>query len=310
MRRQFVFGVLLLAIAALSVDRVAYAQDADLKMRAVGDNVGLLFLFEGDDGPHVLAFGAEDPAITIIDPRGPGLAETIVRKVHNGADGPVTTIINTNARRAGSNSEFLKATTIIAHENTKAAMAKLDAFKGANAKFLPNKTFTDTLSLTVKTVGEEDGTNRLNLYHCGPAYSDGDTVVVFLSLNTVYMGDLFPGRMVPLIDTENGGSALAFPDTLAKAVTTLKAVPGLKIVMPGREPAPPGPYVPTWLRPAVLDDYLDFTRDLVAAVKTAFEAGKSPDEAVAGLKLPDRYKNYDMTGVPAFVMAAYGELKR
>ncbi len=321
---------MLLVLSVLLLSSTGYSQKqlADfgaLKIRAVGDNVGLLFLFEGE-GPHVVAFGSETPDITVIDPRGPGLGKIIVDKVHNAADGPITTIINTSPHRAGSNAEFPDATTIIAHENTKAAMAKMEAFKGANAKFLPNKTFTDTLSITVKTVGESEGTNRIDLHHFGPGHTNGDTIVVFPSLNTVYMSDLFPGRAVPLIDTANGGSALKFHDTLSKAIATLKTVygfqrfgvladadtskPGLKIVMPGREPAPPGPYVPMWLVPNVLDEYASFINELVIDVKDAFEKGESVDEAVDGLTLPDQYKNHDMEHARTFVEAAYNELKR
>ena len=329
MKRSFIFSMLLvLSVLLLSSTGYSQRQVSDfgaLKIRAVGDNVGLLFLFEGT-GPHVVAFGSETPDITVIDPRGPGLGKIIVDKVHNAADGPVTTIINTSPHRAGSNPEFPDVTTIIAHENTKAAMAKMEAFKGANAKFLPNKTFTDTLSITVETVGAGEGTNRIDLYHFGPGHTNGDTVVVFPSLNTVYMSDLFPGRAVPPIDTANGGSALKFHDTLSKAIETLKTVygfqkfgvladadtskPGLKIVMPGREPGPPGPYLPTWLAPNVLDEYASFINALVIDIKDAFEKGKSVDEAVDGLTLPDQYKNHDMEHARTFVEAAYNELKR
>ena len=330
MKRRFIFSMLLvLSVLLLSSTGYSQQQVSDfgaLKIRAVGDNVGLLFLFEGE-GPHVVAFGSETPDITVIDPRGPGLGKIIVDKVHNAADGPVVTIINTGPHRAGSNAEFPDATTIIAHENTKAAMAKLEAFKGANAKFLPNKTFTDTLSMTVETVGAGEGTNRIDLHHFGPGHTNGDTVVVFPSLNTVYMSDLFPGRAVPPIDTANGGSALKFHDTLSKAIATLRTEygflgenaslavadasrPGLKIVMPGRELAPPGPYVPTWLFPNVLDEYASFINELVIDVKDAFEKGKSVDEAVDGLTLPDQYKNHDMEHARTFIEAAYNELKR
>ena len=114
MKRRFIFSMLLvLSVLLLSSTGYSQQQVSDfgaLKIRAVGDNVGLLFLFEGT-GPHVVAFGSETPDITVIDPRGPGLGKIIVDKVHNAADGPVITIINTGPHRAGSNAEFPDATT-------------------------------------------------------------------------------------------------------------------------------------------------------------------------------------------------------
>ena len=38
--------------------------------------------------------------------------------------------------------------------------------------------------------------------------------------------------------------------------------------------------------------------------------GKNVDEAVSGLKLPDKYKDYNMTNMRADVQRVYDELKR
>ena len=48
----------------------------------------------------------------------------------------------------------------MAHENTKANMEKMDAFKGDNAKFLPKKTYKDKLTLGT-------GKDRIDLYYFG-----------------------------------------------------------------------------------------------------------------------------------------------
>ena len=61
----------------------------------------------------------------------------MMAKVANVTDRPVKRIINTNAFNSGSNAEFPDVIEIIAHENTKAIMARMEAFSGANAKFLP-----------------------------------------------------------------------------------------------------------------------------------------------------------------------------
>jgi len=65
--------------------------------------------------------------------------------------------------------------------------------------------------------------------------------------------------------------------------------------------------------PAVADGRVfvsDFNRDFLAAVRQAMQAGKSVDQAAAGLSLPDKYKDYDMTRARANVEAIYAELKK
>src|SRR6185436_656327 len=111
-------------------------------------------------------------------------------------------------------------------------------------------------------------------------------------------------------DAANGGSLVALPDTLDKAMATLKTMPNLKIVMPGRQMPPPGPYVPRWLGMRDLQEYADFTREFLTAVKAAMQSGKSVDDAAAGLALPEKYKAYSMDQSKAAVKAIYDELKR
>jgi hypothetical protein len=310
MRRAIALGVVVISGLLWQGGTSASAQGpAALRMMAVGDNIATLFLFTGK-GPHTLAFGAEDETITLIDTREPGTGRVLEEKVRNGVDGKVVRIILTNANGGASNGEFPAVTEIVAHENAKAAMAKMDAFKGANAKLLPNKTFKDTLSFKVKTLGEEDGTNRIDLHYFGRGVTDGDTVVIFPSVNTVFLGALYPGRSVPVIDVAKGGSASALADTLDKALAAVKAVPGLKIVMPSVQAPPAGPYVPRWLAIRDLEEYVGFTKALLGAVKTAQSQGKTAEQAAAGLSLGESYKNYDLSGARAFVDAVYAESKK
>ena len=63
----------------------------------------------------------------------------------------------------------------------------------------------------------------------------------------------------------------------------------------------------TW---ADLREYADFTRDFVMAAEAAMKAGKGVDEAASGLKLPDKYKNYNMANLKADIERLYAESKR
>ena len=52
-------------------------------------------------------------------------------------------------------------------------------------------------------------------------------------------------------------------------------------------------------------EYAAFTRDLLAAARAAFEAGRSVDEAAAGLDLRERYPDYDLERAGSAVQAIY-----
>ena len=143
-------------------------------------------------------------------------------------------------------------------------MLKMDLFKGDNAAFVPKKTFNDKMSLLAAK-------DRIDLYYFGAGHTNGDAIIVFPALRTAVMGDLFARKWAPLIDANNGGSATAFPQTLAKAVATLKDI---DTVITGHATTTNGSGrdvtfvrsnpVMTW---ADLREYADFTRDFVADVQ-------------------------------------------
>ena len=209
-----------------------------------------------------LPFLGRLPDSPINGPDGPGILEKIKKVTGK----PVTTIINTHTHgdHTGSNIEFPTVTEIVAHENTKTNMAKMDAFKGANARFLPNKTVGDKLSLF-------DGLDRIDLYYFGRGHTDGDVVVVFPGKGVAHFGDLFPAKMAPIIDTTNGGSGSAYPETLAKAAA---AVTGIDRVVTGHFAARapmragvPGSVIYTFfdtLRWSDVREYADFVREFVS----------------------------------------------
>jgi glyoxylase-like metal-dependent hydrolase (beta-lactamase superfamily II) len=268
----------------------------------------ILYILTG--GSNTLAL-MRDEGTVLVDTKPPGWGGAIRDNLEAVSDKPVTTIINTNANadHVGGNVDFATAATIIAHANAKARMEKMAAFQGANAKFLPNKVVTDRLSLL-------DGDDRIDIYYFGRGYTDGDLVVAFPGpgKRLAHFSDLFPGKAAPRIDVENGGSAVALPETLAKAVAELKNIARVVTghdegnAMMGR--AGPSaifanPRTMTW---ADLQEYVDFNRDFLEAVKQAIAAGKSAEESAKTLQMPERYKAYDMSNAPANVRAIYREM--
>ncbi len=202
-------------------------------------------------------------------------------------------IINTHTHgdHVGSNSAF-GTVEIVAHENCKASMEKMPAFQSEEGrKFLPSKTYKDKLSLL-------KGKDRIDLYYFGRGHTGGDTIVVFPALKAMHAGDLFAfSNGVPIIDINNGGSGLEYPNTLMKAAAGIK---GVDSVIPGHSAVADF---------AAFKGYGEFLRDFVSAVAQAKKDGKTVDQAATDLKLPDKYKDYNMSRAKAGVTAIYSELK-
>jgi cyclase len=266
----------------------------------------ILYVLSGG-GANSLALMRDD-GVVLIDTKAPGWGPSLLRTIGGVTDQPVKLIINTTADldHTGGNAEIPTAVEIVAHENTKANMSHMDAFQGSRARFLPNKTVTSKMSLL-------DGQDRIDLYYFGAAHTNGDLVVVFPEKHLAYLGDLFPAKAAPVIDTAHGGSAVEFPKTLARAVSEIA---GVTRVVAGHYAAPVDPtdvrYSDTaqTMRWSDLVEYTAFNRDFLAAVETAMQAGKNADDAAADLKLPEKYRGYEMDQAKANVRAIYGELKK
>lgn len=254
-----------------------------------GDTVYVLL----DGGGHSLAVVDEDSGgVVLVDTKSAGWGQTIADAVSLVTELPVTTIINTHghADQTGGNGEFPDAIRIIAHENARDAAG-------------PNSTaFRDTLALL-------DGPNRIELYHFGPAHTGGDIVVVFPEKGVAHVGDLINGKAAPVIDSAHGGSGVAYPETLARLAAEIDGVDTV-ITSHGAMPPVPGVHgmlqTMTW---ADVEEYAAFTRDFLAAVREAMDAGKDAAEAAATLRLPERYAGYGMEQAEANVRIIYDELR-
>jgi glyoxylase-like metal-dependent hydrolase (beta-lactamase superfamily II) len=169
-------------------------------------------------------------------------------------------------------------------------MAKMDAFKGDNAKYLPSKTYTDKTTLG-------SGKDRIDLYYFGAGHTSGDTFVVFPALRVLHTGDMFAWKDGPLCDRNNGGSCVAFPQTLSKVIATIKDV---DTVIPGHSPMQ---------TPRDLQEFQRFVADLSNHAQDSMKAGKSVDEATASFSV-DKYPGYKNERVKGSIQAVYDELKK
>jgi hypothetical protein len=113
-----------------------------------------------------------------------------------------------------------------------------------------------------------------------------------------HTGDLFAGLATPLIDTRNGGTGVAYPETLRKAAA---GITGVDTVIPGHADVMP------WSR---FVEFGEFNAAFLAAVQQAMKDGKTPEEAFAGLKLAEQFKDFQLGRGQANVSAIYAELKK
>jgi cyclase len=297
MRMLFaVFGAGSISIAAAAYQ--AQPKPAVRGIERVRDN--LYFISGGDTnerstwtGGNVAVFVTAQ-GVVLVDSMLPGNGATLLQRVKSVTDKPVIMLINTHTHfdHSGSNNELPASIEFVAHENTRANMAKAScapvtncaAFKGDNARYLPKRTFKDTLSLF-------SGKDQINLYYFGRGHTSGDTWVVFPALRAMHTGDMFPRKHMPFIDVpDSGGSAVEFNATLKKAVGTIRNV---DTVIGGHTPT-----LVTWND---FKEYTDFYDEFFNAVQTSLKAGKSAAELVSGYTVPAKFK--DFTADPARVKA-------
>jgi glyoxylase-like metal-dependent hydrolase (beta-lactamase superfamily II) len=259
----------------------------------VADN---LYLLSGSGGNALMM--TADTGTVLVDTGSAASAAQLTEIASTLSDRPVTTVIYTHAHadHTGGASGLTDRPRIIAHERTQAAMRQA----GLPPSVTPSVSFADTLSLF-------DGPDRVELYYAGPGHTSGDAIVIFPGKRIAYIGDLFPGKMLPVVDRELGGSYVALPDTLTRAAIRLA---GVTRVIPGHAAPPPGSPLGRWMTTADLQEYADFTRDLVAAVRAGLRAGRSTDDLAADLGLHARYARYDMTNARQVIQQIADEVGR
>src|SRR5216117_2619107 len=242
-------------------------------------------------GGNVAVF-ITDGGVTLVDTKLAGWGQAVLDKVKSVTTKPVTRIINTHTHgdHTGNDGFFGTTVEIVAQENTKTNMEKMDAFKGDNAKFLPRKTYKDKLTLG-------SGKDRVDLYYFGRGHTNGDTWVVYPSLRVMQTGDMFAWKDAPLLDKANGGSGVEYAATVGKALATVKDVDTLIV---GHSPLRKVPE---------LKEYQQFMTDFVAAVKEAKSSGKSVEDAAAAIDLSAKYKDYKKERYRAAIQSIYDELQ-
>ena len=205
-----------------------------------------------------------------------GAGPSLLARIKSITEKPVTTIINSHTHydHSGSNTEFPATVEFVAHEGTRANMARAtcepvtncDAFKGANAKYLPKRTFKDRLTLGT-------GADQVDLYHFGRGHTSGDTFVVFPGCAPCTPATCTRVRTCRSSTSRTAAARVEFADTLQKAVSSIKNV---DTVIGGHTPSPV-----TWND---FVTYTDFYRDFLNSAREAMKKGVSAEAFAKGTR--------------------------
>lgn len=296
MRRTVCFTVLIVVGGLSMVMTSARQGGASPPLAALEQVRDNLYVIKGGNydnsdtwnGGNMAVFVTEE-GVVLVDTKLAGYGQAILDQLRSVTDKPVTTIINTHSHfdHAGSNTEFAETVQFVAHENTKAnwmrpecdMVLNCDAFKGENAKFLPETTFSDTLSLF-------GGKDQIDLYYFGRGHTNGDIWVVFPAVRAMHAGDMFQRMDMPTLYRSHGGSAVEFADTLDKALATIE---NIDTIISGH-----GTTLFGW------DDFEDlagFYRHFVTHVKDGLQAGQRVDDVASTYAVPNRYARIEASAM-------------
>ncbi len=232
-----------------------------------------LFVLTGGGGNTAVFVQAN--GVAVVDTKNPGWGQPILAKIKELTNKPVTTIINTHTHgdHVSGNVAFPTAVQIVTQSNTRLNMDKMKIFAESKGAGLPTRTFADYLALG-------DGADRVELRYFGRGHTNGDAWVFFPALRVMHAGDIFPGKSLPLLDVNNGGSGFDMPRTLSRAYATLGDV---DTIIPGHS---------TMMKPADLKEWAEFNDDFLSAVREGKAAGRTAEQIASSWTVPAKYQGY------------------
>lgn len=277
-------GLLTMTVAAFQQPAAGQAPAMVVQVDKLKDNLYVMRGGGGNSAVFVTATG-----VVVVDTKNPGWGAPLLAQIRSVTDKPVTVIINTHTHgdHVSGNVEFPANVEVVAHVNTAENMKAMRAvatipqnapprniFNEHGGVGLPKRTFLDSLTLGT-------GADRIELRYFGRGHTNGDAWVVFPALRVAHAGDIFSGKNLPLLDSNNGGSAVDIGPSLEKAATALGSqvdsfITGHSAVM----------------TLADLREYAQFNKDFASDVIAAKKAGTSVDEIAKTWKIPAKYVGY------------------
>ncbi|MCX6138592.1 MAG: MBL fold metallo-hydrolase [Ignavibacteriales bacterium] len=200
-RRRFIFLSLFVFFTLLQ----AQEKTGSLTTEQIADH---LYLVTGGDGANTGFYVAPGEVLVIDAKMTPESAKHFLATIVAASSNPVSTIILTHSDRDHVNGlpAMPKGIRIIAHANSRVHMEEA-LQPGQDASFLPNLTFSDSLTLYAGAV-------PIHLLHFGPAHTNGDVIVFFPTLRTAFVGDLLFINRDPLIHLAKHGTSFGLVKVL------------------------------------------------------------------------------------------------
>ena len=214
----------------------AFAQEeSEFKYTSVkaADNI---YMLQGRGGNIGLFFGED--GFFFIDDQYANLHEALIAEASRLAGGTEvgadnTILLNTHVHNDHTNGNELmgkRGAVIMAQENVRQRLSVERSVPFFNSQHppmapagLPVLTFSSDISLHLNG-------DSINVFHPGPAHTDGDAVIHFTRANVIHTGDIVFMQTYPFIDMDNGGSVQgvisAVEKIMALADDDTKIIPG------------------------------------------------------------------------------------
>jgi cyclase len=258
---------------ALELEQLAQAfgwdlEGAEIETQKVAEGLYVLF---GVGGNIAVSIGKD--GVLIVDDQLPQVIDKIEAAIAKVGGEGVDYAVNTHwhfDHAEGNNVLGPNGTTIIAHSNARAGMAKGGLVNMVVAQY--NQQPYPAKALPVITYDEgmqiHFNGNQIDLKNFSPAHTSGDTVVIFKEQNAVHLGDVFNNAGYPFIDVDSGGS---IDGMIQFCEETLQLTTMDTIVIPGH-----GPVTDV----ATLRGYVSMLQSVRTRVTDLIDAGKTMEQVI------------------------------
>lgn len=290
MRNSFVATVVLLLLApgAASAHSVHAPVQQIHTMKQLTDDAYVLYGRGGNVGFLVTSEG-----VVVIDDQFEDIAQGIIDNIRKVTDKPIKYLINTHHHgdHVGGNPLFVDRSVIVAHHDVRKWMIEAAREENSDIKVeeiaAPHLTYSKEIQIHL-------GTRLIRVFHVANGHTSGDSIIYIPEDKVVHMGDLFFNGRHPFIDVAHGASTAGWIENID---VVLESVPEDVQIIPGH-----GEVAGT----EALGKFKDYLLALRKAVGEAVEAGKSREDILKSVKLPD-YADYE-GNLERAIGAVYDEL--
>ena len=274
-------------------------EDAGIITQEIGEGLHVLFGIGGN-----IAASIGEDGVLIVDNMFPEMVPKVRAAIAELGGGDIDYAVNTHwhfDHAEGNLTLGPAGTSIVAHDNSAAMMAKTNVLNLVITKYLqeayprearPAISFDDRMRLYFN--GDE-----IDIVHAGPAHTAGDAAVIFRKHNAVHFGDVFNNTGYPFIDADSGGG---IDGMIAFCQSILDEVGPNAVIIPGHGEVTDS---------ATLQAYIDMLTTVRERVAAMIGEGKSIEEVMAAKPTAD----FDETFGPeenslGFVNRVYTSLMR